>query len=66
MKIGNSFHRDTLITILLILAGIVLALILFGAGAVWRGRGPSVYLHRAAFPVLNQIQPLEKENYENS
>lgn len=31
-------HRDNLITILLFLAGIVLALTLFGAGALWRGR----------------------------
>ena len=48
MKIGNWFDRDRLITILLILAGIVLALVLFGAGAVWRGRGRPIYLRRAA------------------
>ena len=30
--------RDTLITVLLVLAGIVLALVLFGAGAFWKGR----------------------------
>jgi hypothetical protein len=30
--------RDTLINILLIIAGILLALALFGAGAVWKGR----------------------------
>lgn len=31
-------NRDTLITILLIFAGIVLAVTLFGAGAIWKGR----------------------------
>jgi hypothetical protein len=31
-------RRDTLITVLLVIAGIVLAFILFGAGALWRGR----------------------------
>jgi len=31
-------RRDTLITILLIVAGIALALTLFGAGALWKGR----------------------------
>ena len=38
--------RDTVINILLIIAGIVLAIALFGAGAVWKGkvqpRRPSV------------------------
>ncbi len=31
-------NRDLVINILLIIAGIVLAIVLFGAGAVWRGR----------------------------
>ena len=30
-------RRDLIINILLIIAGIVLALVLFGAGAMWRG-----------------------------
>jgi len=30
--------RDTVINILLIIAGIVLAIALFGAGAVWKGK----------------------------
>jgi hypothetical protein len=30
--------RDTVINVLLILAGIVLAFALFGAGAFWKGR----------------------------
>jgi hypothetical protein len=30
--------RDTVINILLIIAGIVLAIVLFGAGAVWKGK----------------------------
>lgn len=32
-------NRDTLVTILLILAGVFLAITLFGAGALWRGNG---------------------------
>ena len=32
-------NRDTLITILLILAGVLLAMTLFGAGAIWKGKG---------------------------
>jgi len=31
-------RHDTVITVLLILIGIMLALVLFGAGAIWRGR----------------------------
>jgi hypothetical protein len=31
-------NRDTLVTILLILAGVLLAMTLFGAGAFWKGR----------------------------
>ena len=31
--------RDTLITILLVIAGLVLAIVLFGAGALWKGKG---------------------------
>jgi len=34
-------QRDTVINVLLIIAGIVLALALFGAGAAWRGRAPT-------------------------
>lgn len=30
--------RDLIVCILLVIAGIVLAIVLFGAGAVWRGR----------------------------
>ena len=32
--------RDLIVCILLVIAGIVLAIVLFGAGAVWRGRTP--------------------------
>lgn len=32
----TSMRRDFIINILLIIAGIVLALVLFGAGAMWR------------------------------
>ena len=32
-------NRDTLITILLILARVLLAMTLFGAGAIWKGKG---------------------------
>lgn len=31
-------HRDTLITVLLVIAGIVLAFVLFGAGIWWKSR----------------------------
>ena len=31
-------NRDLIISVLLIIAGIVLAIALFGAGAVWKGR----------------------------
>ncbi len=31
-------NRDTLVTVLLVIAGIVLAFILFGSGAFWKGR----------------------------
>ncbi len=30
--------RNTLITVLLVIAGIILAFVLFGAGAFWKGR----------------------------
>jgi hypothetical protein len=30
--------RDALITVLLVIAGILLAFVLFGAGAFWKGR----------------------------
>jgi hypothetical protein len=33
-----AMKRDTLITVLLVMAGIVLAFVLFGAGAFWKGR----------------------------
>lgn len=33
-------NRDLVINVLLIIAGIVLAIALFGAGAMWRGRTP--------------------------
>jgi hypothetical protein len=36
MKPRTVFNRDTLITVLLVVAGIVLALVLFGAGVLWR------------------------------
>jgi hypothetical protein len=43
--------RHLLINILLVIAGIVLALVLFGAGAMWKGRmqpaHPSVSAHAA-------------------
>ncbi len=32
--------RDTLINILLVIAGILLAFALFGAGALWKGKTP--------------------------
>jgi hypothetical protein len=31
-------NRDTLITVLLVIAGIVLAFVLFGTGALWRSK----------------------------
>jgi hypothetical protein len=35
---GAQMKRDTVINVLLIIAGIVLAIALFGAGAFWRGK----------------------------
>jgi len=34
-------NRDLIINVLLIIAGMVLALLLFGAGAIWRSRMPA-------------------------
>lgn len=39
-------NRDLVINILLVLAGIVLAIALFGAGVLWRGRNPTKNSHR--------------------
>jgi hypothetical protein len=36
--------RDTLINILLVIAGILLAFALFGAGALWKGKTPRMIL----------------------
>jgi hypothetical protein len=33
-----TMKRDTLITVLLVIAGIVLAIVLFGAGIWWKGK----------------------------
>jgi hypothetical protein len=33
-----TMKRDTLVTVLLVMAGIVLAFVLFGAGAFWKGK----------------------------
>jgi hypothetical protein len=38
MKPVIKINRDTLITVLLVVAGIVLALALFGAGVLWRSK----------------------------
>jgi len=35
---GGRMKRETVINLLLILAGIVLAIALFGAGAFWKGK----------------------------
>ena len=34
--------RDTLITILLVVAGVVLAIVLFGAGALWKSKSARI------------------------
>ena len=46
----RQLNRDTLITILLILAGILLAVTLFGAGAFWKGK--SNWHNSGLFPAL--------------
>lgn len=46
-----SMSRITAINLLLLIAAVVLALALFIAGAVWRGR---VVKERAAFPLAAQ------------
>ena len=66
MKNGNSLNRDRLITILLILAGIVLALMLFTAGAVWRGRGHPLTSTGQRFPVSITFNLLMERNHEYS
>ena len=38
MKPAIPINRDTLITVLLVVAGIVLALVLFGAGVFWKSK----------------------------
>jgi hypothetical protein len=40
-------NRDLVINVLLIVAGIVLAFLLFGAGAVWRGKSLPKILTRS-------------------
>ena len=41
MKPVIKINRDTLITALLVVAGIVLALALFGAGVLWKSKSVS-------------------------
>ena len=42
----EKMTRDTLITILLVVAGVLLAIVLFGAGALWKGK--TAHLSRVA------------------
>lgn len=37
-RVGKRMRRDTVITVLLVIAGIILAFVLFGAGAFWKSR----------------------------
>ncbi len=49
--------RDTLITILLVIAGIVLALALFGAGVLWKGRASPRSIGRVRpGPALSRVR----------
>src|SRR5215471_909585 len=46
-------NRDTLITVLLVIAGVVLAFVLFGAGAFWKGRtSPKRQIECVSWPVV--------------
>ena len=49
--------RDTLITILLVIAGLVLAIVLFGAGALWKGKSTGMQ-GRADMAVRDPIIPV--------
>ena len=56
MREEHTMTRDTVITALLILIGIVLALILFSAGAIWRGKhanaSPRIGITRLRDPIV--------------
>jgi hypothetical protein len=56
MKPVIRINRDTLITTLLVVAGIVLALALFGAGVLWRSKPGPTNSHLGYSPVLNMLQ----------
>jgi len=54
-------RRDLLITILLIIAGIVLAFVLFGAGTMWRSRvsvRPARMISLNNYPEARSVRPL--------
>jgi hypothetical protein len=61
-------NRDLIISVLLIIAGIVLAIALFGAGAVWKGRSNrhnSALSHETPFPRSQSMYlrgPMRKNN----
>lgn len=54
-------NRDTLVTILLILAGVLLAMTLFGAGAFWQGKGNRH--HSGLFPQRTAYGIEARTNY---
>lgn len=47
-------RRDLIINFLLVIAGIVLAIVLFGAGAIWRGRIPTKAPRTSNIPLRMQ------------
>ena len=61
--------RDLLINILLILAGIALAVALFGAGAIWKGKTqpsrPTASAPKERIVVHTKISSVESMSYEN-
>ncbi len=56
MKPVTRINREMLIAVLLVIAGIVLAFALFGAGVLWRSRASPKHLS-AASPPLSRPDP---------
>jgi hypothetical protein len=56
MKPVIRINRDTLITALLVVAGIVLALALFGAGVLWRSKSVQTKFRSWKTTQLDMVQ----------
>ncbi len=59
--------RDTVINVLLIIAGVVLAFALFGAGAFWKGKSSLKRSSQLMFgPVTQSVQQLRSATVSNA